>query len=194
MQGFPGSLVVKEFTCNAGDHGLIPGSGRSAGGGIGYPLQYSWTCLVAHTVKNPPAMQETWVRSLGWEDSLEKEMTTHSSVLAQRIPWTVHGVAKSWTRLSRFHFSLSYTKDFSKDGNTVVISLPACNLQPNEGGQISIQQVNTGLQTRVLLTLQVTMRSLNSMQSSTSIFPTKSLAPQKSIMYSLYLSLSDFMF
>ena len=38
-------------------------------------------------VKNPPAMQETWVRSLGWEDPLEKEMATHSSVLAQRIPW-----------------------------------------------------------------------------------------------------------
>ena len=44
--------------------------------------------LVAHTVKELPAMQETWVRSLGWEDPLEKEMATHSSILAWRIPWT----------------------------------------------------------------------------------------------------------
>ena len=45
-------------------------------------------------VKNPPAMQETWVQSLGWEDSLEKGKATHSSILAWRIPWTVHGVAE----------------------------------------------------------------------------------------------------
>ena len=44
--------------------------------------------LVAQMVQNPPAMQETWVRSLGWEDPLEKEMATHSSILAWRIPWT----------------------------------------------------------------------------------------------------------
>ena len=44
-------------------------------------------CLVAQMVKNPPAMKETWVLSLGWEDSLEKEMATHSSILAWRIPW-----------------------------------------------------------------------------------------------------------
>ena len=43
---------------------------------------------MAHTVKELPAMQETWVRSLGWEDPLEKEMATHSSILAWRIPWT----------------------------------------------------------------------------------------------------------
>ena len=51
-------------------------------------LQYSWTSLVAQLVKNPPAMQETWVRSLGWEDPLEKEMATHSSNLAWEISWT----------------------------------------------------------------------------------------------------------
>ena len=58
-------------------------------------------------VKNPPAMQETWVRSLGWEDPLEKELATHSSILAWKIPmdrgaWqaTVQGVTKSWTQLS----------------------------------------------------------------------------------------------
>ena len=76
------SLVAQLVTCKAGDPGLIPESGRSAGGGIGYPLQYSWASLVAHKVKNSPAMQETWVQSLGWEDSLEKGMATHSSILA----------------------------------------------------------------------------------------------------------------
>ena len=59
-QGFPDSSVGKEFTCNAGDPGLIHGSGRSAGEGIGYPLQDSWASLVAQLVENPPAMWETW--------------------------------------------------------------------------------------------------------------------------------------
>ena len=57
---------------------------------------------MAQLVKNPPAMQETWVQSLGWEDPLEKGKSTHSSILAWRTPWTdcvVHGVAKSLTRL-----------------------------------------------------------------------------------------------
>ena len=60
----------------------ISGLGKSPGEGIGYPLQYSWASLVAQTVRNLPAMQETWVRSLGWEDPLEKGMATHSSILA----------------------------------------------------------------------------------------------------------------
>ena len=67
---------------------MIPGSGRSPGEGIGYPLQYSWASLVVQSVKNLPAMQETWVQSLGWEDPLEKGKATHSSILAWRIPWT----------------------------------------------------------------------------------------------------------
>ena len=67
---------------------MIPGSGRSSGEGIGYLLQYSWAYLVAQVVKNPPAMQGTWVKSLGWEDPLEKGMTTHSSILAGESPWT----------------------------------------------------------------------------------------------------------
>ena len=57
--------------------------------GIGYPLQYSLVSLVAQLVKNPPAMWETWVRSLDWEDPLEKGKATHSSILAWRIPRTV---------------------------------------------------------------------------------------------------------
>ena len=76
----------KESTCNAGDPGSIPGSGRSAGEVTGYPLQYSWASLVAQLVKNPPAMWETWVCSLGQEDPLEKGKATHSSILAWRIP------------------------------------------------------------------------------------------------------------
>ena len=58
---------------------------------------------MAQLVKNPPAMWETWVRSLGWEGPLEKGKATHSSILAWKIPWTI-GVAKSQTRLSDFHF------------------------------------------------------------------------------------------
>ena len=59
--GFPDASVDKEATCNAGDPGSIPGLGRSAGEGTGYPFQYSWASLVAQLVKNPPAMRETWV-------------------------------------------------------------------------------------------------------------------------------------
>ena len=87
--GFSDSSVGKEFTCSAGDPGLILGSGISAREGLGYPPQYSWASLVAQLVKNSPAMQETWVPSVGWEDSLEKGKATHSSILAWRIPWTV---------------------------------------------------------------------------------------------------------
>ena len=94
--GFPGGSDGKESTCNARDPSLIPGWGRFPGEGIGYPLQYSWASLVAQIVKNPPAMQKTWVRPL------EEGMTTHSSILAWSTPmdrgaWraTVHGVAES---------------------------------------------------------------------------------------------------
>ena len=88
-QGLPDSSVGKEYACNAGDPGSIPGLGRSAGEGMGYPLQYFWASLVAQLVKNLPAIRETWVRSLGWEDPLEKGKATHSSILAWRIPWTM---------------------------------------------------------------------------------------------------------
>ena len=55
-EDFPSSSVGKESTCNEGDPGLIPGSRRPAGEGIGYPLQYSWVSLMAQLVKNLPAM------------------------------------------------------------------------------------------------------------------------------------------
>ena len=87
------SLIVgKESACNAGDPGSIPRSGRSTGEGIGYTLQYSWGSLVAQLVKNPSAMGETWVQSLGWEDPLEKGTATHSTILAWRIPWTIESM------------------------------------------------------------------------------------------------------
>ena len=83
---------------------MIPGSGRSPGEGIGYSLQFSWAPLVAWMVKNPLAMWETWVHSLGWENPLAEGMATHSSILAWRIPmdrgaWraTVHGATNSRT-------------------------------------------------------------------------------------------------
>ena len=89
FHAFPGSSVGKESACNAGDPGSIPGLGRSAGEGIGYPLQYSWASLVAQLVENQPAMWETWIQSLGWKGTLEKGKATHSSILAWRNPWTV---------------------------------------------------------------------------------------------------------
>ena len=83
------SSVGEESTCNAGDSGSIPGLGRSTGEGIGHALWYSWAFLVAQLVKNPPALQETWVLFVDWEDPVEKGKATHSSVLVWKILWTV---------------------------------------------------------------------------------------------------------
>ena len=85
----PDSSVGKESSCNAKEPSSILGSGSSPGERIGYALQYSWASFVAHLVKNPPTMQETWVQYLGWENSMEKGKATHFSILAWRIPWTV---------------------------------------------------------------------------------------------------------
>ena len=114
--GFPGSSTGNESACNAESSGSIPGSGRSPEEGTGYPLQYSWASLVAQTVNNPPAMCETWVQSLGWEDPLEEDMATHFSILAWRIPidretWqtAVHGVIESdMTERLSMHTSYKY--------------------------------------------------------------------------------------
>ena len=99
FHGFPDSSVGKESACNAGDSSSIPGSGRSAGEGMCYPLQYSWASLGAQLVKNPPAMWETWVQSLGWEDPLEKGKgyPLQYSGLENSMDHTVHGVTKSRT-------------------------------------------------------------------------------------------------
>ena len=77
--GFSGSSAGKESACNAGDPGLIPGLGRSAEEGIGYPLQYSWASLMAEMVKNLPAMC--------WEDPLEKGMGYPLQYFGLRIPY-----------------------------------------------------------------------------------------------------------
>ena len=102
--GFLGSSADNESACSTGDHSSIPGFGRSPEEGINYPIQYSWASLMAQMVKNPSAFWETWVQALSWEDPLEEDMATHSSVLAWRIPrnrgaWRapVRGIAKSWT-------------------------------------------------------------------------------------------------
>ena len=94
-------------TNNAGDPSSIPWSGSSHGERIGYPLQYSQAPLVAQTVKNPPAMQETWGSIPGLGRSPGGEHATHSNILAWRIPMDrgarqaiSHGVAKSGTQLS----------------------------------------------------------------------------------------------
>ena len=85
---------------------MIPGSGRSPGEGRSYPLQYSWASLVVQIVKNLPAMQGTWVRSLGWEDPLEEGGIGYPlqySGLGNAMDCIVRGVAQSRTRLSDFH-------------------------------------------------------------------------------------------
>ena len=112
-----GNSAGKEFACNAGDPGSIPGSGSSSGEGRGYPVQYSWASLVAQMVKNLPAMQGTWVQPLGWEDPLEEDMGTPLSILAWRIPtdrglegYSPSGCKESDTteRLSTAHHSICF--------------------------------------------------------------------------------------
>ena len=141
--GFPDSSVGKESICNAGDPSSIPGLGRSPGEEIGYPHQYFCASLVVQLVKNPPAMWETWVWSLGWEDPLEKGKAL--SILALRIPWTVQSmgsqrVGHNWvtftftrmhiTRLvlifthSYLYFSPPYFRSLFSFTHTIRISLP----------------------------------------------------------------------
>ena len=111
---FSDSSVGKESTCNAGDRSSIPGSGRSSGEEMGYPLQYSWASLVAQLVKNPPAMQETWVQSLvlGRSPGEGKGYPLQYFGLESSMDCVVHGVTKSQTRLSDFHFQTLATIKF----------------------------------------------------------------------------------
>ena len=113
MQGFPDSSVGKESACNAGDPGSIPGWGRSSGEGIGCPLQYSWASLVAQLVKNPPAMQETWVEKIPWR--------------RERLPTPVfwpgefHGLYSPWGHkeldmTDQLSLSLCQHTEVTKDG------------------------------------------------------------------------------
>ena len=97
--GFPGGSAGKECACNVGDLGSIPGLGRSPGEGKGYPLQYSWASLVAHLLKNPPVMWETWVRKIPWR----RERPPMAVLRPGESHGLVNGVTKSRTRLSDFH-------------------------------------------------------------------------------------------
>ena len=105
MWGFPVCSVGKESACNAGDPGLILGLGRSAGEGIGYPLQYSCVSLVAQLVKNLPAMKETWIWSFSWEVLQGQYYPLQYSGLENSMDHIVHGVPRSQTWLSDFHFT-----------------------------------------------------------------------------------------
>ena len=103
--GFPDSSVGKESTCNAEDPGSIPGSGRFAGEGIGYPLQYSWASLVTQLVKNPSDEGDLdSILGLGRSLGEGKGYSLQYSGLENSMDCIVHGVAKSQTRLSDFHF------------------------------------------------------------------------------------------
>ena len=89
---FSDSSVGKESACNAWDPSSIPGSGRSTGEGIGYPLQSSWASPVAQLVKNLPAMQETWVWSLVGKFSWRRERLPTPVFL----PGELHGLYSPW--------------------------------------------------------------------------------------------------
>ena len=100
LKGFPDSSVGKESACNAGDHGSIPGSGRSAGEGTGYPLQYSWATLVAQLVKKKTAHNVGDLGSipgLGRFPSEGKGYPYQYSGLDNFMDYIVHGVTKSQT-------------------------------------------------------------------------------------------------
>ena len=105
LRGFPGSSVGKESTCNAGDPSSIPGSGRSTGKGIGYPLQYSWASLVAQLIKTAcNAGDLGLISGLGKPLGEGKGYPLQYSGLENSMDYTVYGVTKSWTQLSDFHF------------------------------------------------------------------------------------------
>ena len=106
--------LIKNSPINTGNPSSISGMGRSPGEWIGYPLQYSLASLVAQIVKNPCTMQDTWVLSLDWEDTLERgwlltPVFRPGEFHGQRslIGYIVHGVTKSQTKLNDFHFHFS---------------------------------------------------------------------------------------
>ena len=121
LLGFPDSSAEKKSSCKAGDPGLILGSGSSPGEWVGYTFQSSWASLVAQTVKNPPAMWDTWIRHLSWDDLLVGKIPWRRAwqptavFLPREFPWrqepgglaTVHRITKSWHSISLLcHFFL----------------------------------------------------------------------------------------
>ena len=108
LLGFPDSSVGKESACNAGDPRLIPGWERSTGEVIGYPLQCPWASHVSQLVKNLPAIQETWVQSLGWKDPLEKRTAPLF------WPGEFHGLELDTTEQLPLHQQVVTTKSISR--------------------------------------------------------------------------------
>ena len=122
--GFPGCSAGKESSCNAGDLGSIPGLGRSAGEEIGYPLQYSWVCLVVQLAKNLPAVQKILVWFLGQEDSLEKRKTTHSSILAWRTERCRQWFFRQYDRKNKIKKIRERNVKFSQNTHSSCITIP----------------------------------------------------------------------
>ena len=107
--GARGGSAGKESTCNAGDPRLIPGSGKSTGEGIGYPLQYSWASLVAQLVKESSRNVGDLgsIPGLGRSPGEGKGYPLQYSGLENSMDSIVHGVAKLQTQLSEFHFTFT---------------------------------------------------------------------------------------
>ena len=101
--GFPSSSAGKESTCNAGDPGLIPGSGRSTGDGIGYPFQYSWASLVTQLVEYLQCGTSGFDPWIGRSPGEGNGYPLQYSGLENSMDCIAHGVAKSWTQPSNFH-------------------------------------------------------------------------------------------
>ena len=123
LLGFSGSSAAKNSARNTADPSSILGLRKSPGEGIGYPLQYSWVSLVAQMVNNLPAMRDTWVWSLGWEDTLEEGMTTHSSILAWTIQWTEEpGRLQSMVRRVRHDWVTKHTQHIEVPPSVFMLS------------------------------------------------------------------------
>ena len=116
---FPGGSAGKESACNAGDPSSIPVLERFPGEGKGYPLQYSWASLVAQLVKNLPVMQETAGSGRSVGEGIGYPL--RYSGLENSVDCRVHGVTKSWTQLSNFHFHTVKTVPTSLSGPKALI-------------------------------------------------------------------------
>ena len=126
---YSGSFAGEESTCNAGDPSSIPGLGRSAGEGLGYPLQYSWASRVAQLVKNLPTMQEIWVGKIAWKG---KGYPLQYSGLENSKDCIFPGVTKSHIQLSDFHFGGSDGKESICNVGDLG-SIPALGRSPRGG-------------------------------------------------------------
>ena len=122
----PWQLAGKDSTCNGGDPGSILGSGRCPREGIGYPFQYSWASLVTQMVKNPPAMQDTWLQSLGWEDPLQYS-GLENSMDRGAWPATVNGIdLRESDTAERFSLRTKDVSPFKNSGGQHITGRCVC--------------------------------------------------------------------